>query len=106
MNYERSSHFLFSFQNKVIVFGGNQSLSDNDQDRLEYLHDGSWKIGPRVPFNFNTWYAQSVLDRQGRIIIISNDHGLIIFNIQNETFKHYPDYKLREPRTNFTALLQ
>ena len=106
MNYKRCGHFLFSFQNKVIVFGGNQSLSDNEHDRLEYLVDGRWELGPRVPFNFYTWDAQSVLDRQGRIIIISNEHGLIIFDIQKELFKHYPDYKLRGPRTNFTAILQ
>ena len=108
MNYKRCGHFLFSFQNKIIVFGGNISLRDNEQDRLEYLVDGSWELGPRVPFNFNIrpQDAQSVIDRQGRIIIISNEHGLITYDIQNETFKHYPDYKLREPRTGFTALLQ
>ena len=110
MNYKRRDHFLFSFQNKVIVFGGNKSLRDNKQDQLEYLHDGKWELGPRVPFNLNSEYpygdAQSVLDRQGRITIISNEHGLIIFDIEKETFKHYPDYKLREHRECFTALLR
>ena len=106
MNYERYRHFLFSFQNKVIVFGGNESLRDSNQDRLEYLVDGSWELGPRVPFNFDIIDAQSVLDRQGRIIIISNKHGFIIYDIKKELFKHYPDYKLRESRTGFTALLQ
>ena len=109
MSYKRRSHFLFSFQNKVIVFGGNHSLRDNE-DHIEYLIGGSWKIGPRVPINFNPYGssgdAQSVLDRQGRITIISNKHGLIIFDIKKETFKHYPDYKLNEPRTGFTAKLQ
>merc|ERR1739848_934612 len=106
MNYDRCDHFFFSFQNKVIVFGGNCSLRDNEQDRLEYLVDVKWELGARAPFDFDTRDAQSVLDRQGRIIIISNKHGLITYNIQNETFKHYPDYKLREPRRCFTALLQ
>ena len=110
MNCYRSGHFLFSFQNKVIVFGGNYYLRDNEQDQVEYLIDGSWKLGPQVPFNFNPYGsggdAQSVLDRQGRIIMISNKHGLIIFDIKKEAFKHYPNYRLRESRTKFTALLQ
>ena len=42
MKYKRECHFLFSFQNKVIVFGGNKSLRDNEQDRLEYLVFGRW----------------------------------------------------------------
>ena len=107
MKYKRRDHFLFSFQNKVIVFGGNDSLRDNEQDRLEYLVDGSWELGPRVPFSFHAYFdAQAVLDRQGRIIIISNKHGLITYDIQKEKFRHYPDYKLREPRRSFTAILQ
>ena len=105
MSYKRSNHFLFSFQNKVLVFGGNRTLGENE-DHVEYLEDESWKLGPRVPFNFEAYDTQSVLDRQGRITIISNKHGLIIFDITKETFKHYPEYKLREPRTDFTALLQ
>ena len=110
MKYKRYRHFLFSFQNKVIVFGGNSSISNNENDRVEYLDGDSWKLGPRVPFNFNPpgnhQEAQSVLDKHGRITIISKKHGLITYDIQKETFKHYPEFKLREARKSFTALLQ
>ena len=110
MNYKRSGHFLFSFQNKVIVFGGNRSIGDNENDRVEYLDGERWKLGPIVPYNFNPHSdvqdAQSVLDRRGRIIIISNELGLVIFDIQKETFRHYPNFWLSQPRRVFAALLQ
>ena len=120
MNYKRRNHFLFSFQDKLIVFGGNKSisydesdsdLSDNDlsdaeKDRVEFLDGKNWKLGPSVPFDFSTGKEQCVLDRQGRITIISNNHGVVVFDIKKEKFKHYPDFGLRESRTGFTALLQ
>ena len=106
MNYKRWSHFLFSFQNKVIVFGGKDG-SGNESDFVEFLEGDSWKLGPRVPFNFQYRYdTLSVLDRQGRINIISCKHGLVTYDIQKETFKHYPNCNLRESRYDFTALLQ
>ena len=70
MNYSRFKHFLFSFENKVIVFGGNTFLSNNENDRVEFLEGESWKLCPNVPFNFDNFNEQCVLDRQGRIIII------------------------------------
>ena len=46
-----------------------------------------------------------------RIIIITNDNGLILIDIEKETWKHYEEYGLRELRSGehrgqFVALLQ
>ena len=70
------------------------------------IHEGTMDFDFAFNFNEVPGDAQSVIDRQGRITIISNKHGLITYDIQKETFKQYPDFKLREPRTYFTALLQ
>ena len=51
-------------------------------------------------------YDQAVLDRKNRIIITSNRYGLIIYDYQAEKFTIFKDFKLREERKYYAAILQ
>ena len=50
---------------------------------IEYFDGSHWTLGPNFPFKIHTENAQCILDRMGRVIILSNDDGLIIFNTTN-----------------------
>ena len=73
---------------------------------IEYFDGSQWTLGPYVPFDISTSNSQCILDRMGRLIILSNSDGLIIFDTTTETFKQYKHFGLRENRTHFSALLQ
>ena len=42
----------------------------------------------------------------GRVLILSDDDGLILYDTELETFKQYKDFGLRDKRRDFSALLQ
>ena len=49
---------------------------------------------------------QAVLDRKDRIIITTKEHGLIVYDHQAGAFKNYDNFKLREERYSYAAILQ
>ena len=99
---KRFLHFSFVISNKIITFGG----ANVDDDFVEIIENNTVKQGPKVPFKLNTRYDQAVLDRKNRISITSKEHGLIVYDHQQGTFKNYNNFKLREERTRFAAILQ
>ena len=107
----RYGHFCFVISNQIIVFGGEYI----DDDVVEIIQrnesrQGKMKLnyyqGPKVPSKLHAYYDQAILDRNGRIIITSNEHGLIIYDHHNRSFKKYPNLKLREERKGYAAILQ
>ena len=99
----RSCHFSFVISNQIIIFGGEFAGAN---DVVEIIEGNELKQGPKVPFQLDTVSDQAILDRQNRIVIISNKHGLILYDHQNESLKHFPDLKLREERFMYAAILQ
>ena len=99
---KRYNHFSFVISNQIIIFGGQFV----DNDFIEIIENNQLKQGPKVPFELSTWSDQAVLDRKNRIIITSKDHGLIVYDHQDETFKNYDNFKLREYRGRYAAILQ
>ena len=75
-------------------------------DEIEYFDGNQWTLGPRIPFEINTSVAQCIYDGMGRILIVSSLDGLIVFDIEKETYKQYKDYGLKEIRRCFNAVLQ
>ena len=98
---KRSWHFSFVISNQIITFGG----SNEDDDFVEIIKNLKLMQGPKVPFKLSTDDDQVVLDRKNRIIITSKDHGLIVYDHQAKTFTNYDNFKLREERTDYAAIL-
>ena len=102
MQKKRFYHFSFVISNQIITFGG----SGVEDDFVEIIENNTLKQGPKVPFKLNTFDDQAVLDRKNRIIITSKDHGLIIYDHQELIFTPYNNFKLREEREAYAAILQ
>ena len=98
----RFKHFSFVISNQIITFGGRNV----EDDFVEIIENNQLKQGPKVPFKLSTWDDQAVLDRKNRIIITSKNHGLIIYDHQAGTFENYDNFKLREERQHYAAILQ
>ena len=73
---------------------------------MEIFENNRLKQGPKVPFTLSTWNDQAVLDRKDRIIITSHRYGLIIYDHQAGTFTNYDNFKIREARQRYAAILQ
>ena len=99
---KRSMHFSFVISNQIIIFGG----SNVDDDFVEIIQNNKLKQGPKVPFKLRTDYDQAVLDRKSRIIITSQNHGLIVYDHADRKFTPYNNFKLKEERVGYAAILQ
>ena len=104
MKFKREEHFAMNLGSKLLVLGGRDG--EHTLKHIEYFDGVHWTLGPKIPFKITTINAQCILDRMGRILILSNDDSLIVFDTKNETFKHYENFGLRENRRQFCALLQ
>ena len=98
---KRRMHFSFVISDQIIILGGCYG-----DDFVEIIDGNRLIQGPRVPFELMTVNNQAVLDRRNRIIITSNEYGLFIYDHQNGSFKHFPNFILREKRYFFAAILQ
>ena len=74
-------------------------------DMMEIWDGREWKLGPKFPFNVSTRNAQAVVDRKNRIILTTNNYGVIVYDPIQGVIKDYPQFKLREGRAWFSALL-
>ena len=74
-------------------------------DRIEIWDGREWKLGPQFSFKVSTANAQAVVDRKNRIILTTNNYGIIVYDPTQGVIKHYPQFKLRERRERFSALL-
>ena len=98
---KRSKHFSFVISNQIIIFGGSDG-----EDFIDILEENQLKQGPKVSFKLNAINDQAVFDRKNRIIITSKDHGLIVYDHQERTFTNYDNFKLKENRDTYAAILQ
>ena len=103
---KRERHFSFVISNQIISFGGRYYGEDYGEDFIEILEEKELKQGPKLPCRLDNYYDQAVLDRKNRIIITSEKHGLIIYDHEVGKFQSFPNFKLREVRTRYAAILQ
>ena len=101
MQKGRGNHFSVVVDDNIYVFGGLGS-----GNVLCEVFDGrEWKLGPSFSFSLSTWNAQVVVDRKKRIIITTNEHGIVIYDHIKATIVSNTEYKLKEKRYGFAALL-
>ena len=98
----RSMHFSFVISNQIIIFGGR----GDGEDFVEIIFGNELKRGPKVPVNLDTVFDQAVLDRENRIIIVSRNHGLIVYDHQHQFFQHFPNLKPKDKRIQHATILQ
>ena len=104
MRHKRSLHFSFSFQEKIFVFGGEENRKEKSQ--VEIFDGETWKEGPRLPCYLDTGNGNAVKDRKGKIIIISNNLGLGIFDLETLSINFFESkFRIREKRSGFAAIL-
>ena len=108
---DRARHVSFVSSNQIFTFGGliprfGPMVWYHGNDVVEILEGNKLKQGPKVPFELNTVYDQAVLDRNNRVIVTSKHHGLIVYDHQAGTFTRYDNFKLREERQFYAAILQ
>ena len=99
---KRERHFSIVISNRIIILGGYV----DGEDIVEILEGNELKQGPNIPFKLNSNVDQVVVDRKRRIIIISKDHGVIVYDHTKRKFTPYDNLKLRELRYNYAAILQ
>ena len=100
MQKKRSSHFSIVVDDNIYVFGG----SGND---VVEVYDGrEWKLGPELSFSLSNENAQAVVDRKKRIILTTNNYGIVIYDPIQGTIKSHPTHTLKEKRKSYSALLQ
>ena len=99
---KRYWHFSFVISNQIITFGGRGVKNDF----VEIIENNKLRQGPKVPFKLNTNNAQALLDRKNRFIITSKENGLIVYDHEVGTFTNYDNFKLREERKFYAAILQ
>ena len=100
MHFSRNDHFTIYTTNKIIVIGGWSTY------HIEYFDGNKWTLGPKIPFRITTCGAQCIYDSMGRVLIVTYSDGLIVFDVEKETYKQYQNYGLKEMRRNFNATLQ
>ena len=96
-------------KNRIVVIGGFVTDAKNSNDaklNIEYFDGKNWTLGPKIPFGIHSGNSQIIQDRMGRVLVLSNNNGLILYDSKLETFKQYEDFGLKERRHDFSALLQ
>ena len=103
MQKKRYRHFSIVVDDNIYVFGGN----DIDNDVVEVYDGREWKLGPEFSFSLSTENAQAVVDRKKRIIVTTNNYGIVIYDPIQGTITSHENHKLREERKwGYVALLQ
>ena len=102
MREERIGHFSIVVKNQIHVFGGEK---DRSNSLVEVFDGKEWSVGTHFPFYLDSSNGNAVLNRWGLIVITTNEHGIVIYNPVKRTIKCYPDFKLKESREYYAAVL-
>jgi hypothetical protein len=102
MKEERVGHFSIVVKDKIYVFGGEKVRYNS----VVEVYDGkSWSDGPQFPFSVDRHHNNAVLNKHDNIIVLTNKHGTVIYNPTEKTIKMYNDFKLKDEREYYAALL-
>ena len=103
---KRSHHFSFVISHQIIILGGCNGDDDEEEDFVEIIEGSNLQQGPKVPFKLSTVNDKAVLDRSNRIIIISKEYGLIVYDYEQGTFTDYQTKFYDSELMNYIAFLQ
>ena len=102
MNNLRAGHFSFVIDNKVYVFGGE--WDGNEKQTVEIFDGENWEIGPEYSFFLNKSNAQAGLDDKKRIIIVSKNHGIIVYNTRTAKISENENFRMKDNRQFYASL--
>jgi hypothetical protein len=102
MKRARLGHFCIVVDDKIYVIGGEYSGNAS----VEVFDGIKWKEGPSFSISLNTHNANAVLDRKKRIVLTTNEHGIVTYHPIKKSIEQAPTFKLKEERQWYSALLQ
>ena len=103
MEYKRSSHVAVPYQGKIIVMGGEED--QGKYSTIEIFNGESWEKGPQLPFYFDRKYGNAILNKNGMIVIMTHYIGFAVYNCSSSSVQHYKDFRMKDDRRMYTALL-
>ena len=103
MKYKRGYHFSIPFQDKIFVFGGEKNKKSNS--KIEVYNGELWREVNNLAFYLSRSSGNAVLNRNGMIIIMTDNNGFVVFNPSSSSIQHFKDLKMKDDRTWYAALL-
>ena len=99
---ERIGHFSIVVNGQIHVFGGEK----HRENSVVEIYDGTiWNDGPKFLFSVDTSNSNAVLNKNNFIIILTNEHGIFIYNPKEKTIKMHSDFRFKDRREYYAALL-
>ena len=106
MKNKRFRHFAFAIKGNIVVFGGeeNTNIKIEKYDPITK----QWTDGPLLPCYLSKGNGDNaVMNRQGKIILMTNEKGIGIFDPENNSIDFFQgQFQMREnDRKSYAALL-
>ena len=108
MKNKRERHFAFAIQGKIFVFGGEERYwCENSKIEIYDPITKQWTDGPLLPCYLDKWIGNAVMNRQGKIILMTKEKGIGIFDPENNFIDFFEgQFQMREnDRERYAALL-
>ena len=106
MKSKRSNHFAFEIQGKIVVFGGEENYKENTKIEIYDPTTKKWTDGPLLPCYLNKVTGNAVMNRQGKIILMTKEKGIGIFDPENNSIDFFEgQFQMRENDRKFYAAL-
>merc|ERR1712012_209340 len=97
MKNKRIRHFAFAIQGKIYVFGGEENYNENSKIEKYDPITKQWADGPLLPCFVNKKNGNAVMNRQGKIILMTNEKGIGIFDPENDSIDFFEgQFQMRE----------
>ena len=105
MKQQRAHHFAFHFEGNIFVFGGEEN--DKENSSVELYNGKNWIDGPILPYYLSKWNGDNaVMNRNGKILIFSNENGIGIFDTENLSVNVFENqFTLRDNRSGYAAVV-
>ena len=98
----RVGHFSIVVGSHIHIFGGEK---DSSTSFVEVFDGKKLCTGPNFPFDLDRSNSNAVLNKSGLIVILTNDHGIVIYDPLKRTIKEQNNFKLKGWREYYAAIL-
>ena len=98
----RVGHFSIVVGSHIHIFGGEK---DSSTGFVEVFDGKKLCTGPNFPFDLDRSNSNAVLNKSGLIVILTNDHGIVIYDPLKRTIKVQNNFKLKGWREYYAAIL-
>jgi len=102
MKERRVGHFSIVVENQIHIFGGEM---DSSTSSVEVFDGKELRTGPHFPFYLDRSNSNAILNKSALIIILTNDHGIVIYDPIERTIKVQNNFKLKGWREYYSAIL-